>query len=168
MGRKTFSWSSSPQGWDDPHTGTLTWCPPSPAPGRGEPLKRSNYEQQGQEDVTETGRYKVEQCGLSVLVDVHHKYCEEEAGQISWTEGLELRRNTCMKSHQWKWPWSRSWSCVSDCCHICRSTIRRQGKKGPSYLSRSAMKMPGITMSPRPSMAKLVAPMGPFSKRSCN
>ena len=24
MGRKTFNWSSSPQGWDDPHTGTWT------------------------------------------------------------------------------------------------------------------------------------------------
>ena len=32
---------------------------------------------------TETGRYKVEQGGLGVLVDVHHKDGEEEAGEIS-------------------------------------------------------------------------------------
>ena len=83
MGRKTSNWSSSPQGWGGPHTGTSTLCPPSPAPGRGGPLKSHDEQGDGVRESTETGRYKVEQGGLGVLVDVHHKDGEEEAGEIS-------------------------------------------------------------------------------------
>ena len=39
----------------------------------------------GKRKSTKAGRYKVEQCRLGVLVDVHHKDCQEEAGQVSWT-----------------------------------------------------------------------------------
>ena len=38
---------------------------------------------QRKRESTEAGRYKVEQGRLSVLVDVHHKDGEEEAGEIS-------------------------------------------------------------------------------------
>ena len=85
MGRKTSNWSSSHQGWGGPHTGTSTLCPPSPAPGREGPLRSHNEEgdKETLRESTETGRYKVEQSGLSVFVDVHHKDCEEETGKIS-------------------------------------------------------------------------------------
>ncbi|TNN37855.1 hypothetical protein EYF80_051981 [Liparis tanakae] len=47
--------------------------------------------------------------------------------------------------------------------------MRRRGKRRRSYLtskrSSRAMKMPGMTMSPRPSMAKLLAP-NPLSNKS--
>ena len=41
----------------------------------------------GKRKSTKAGRYKVEQCWLGVLVDVHHKDRQEEAGQVCWTEG---------------------------------------------------------------------------------